>query len=152
MKNSVRRLVDIHEICELKYRYCEYCDDNYNATGISTLFVRDGVYETAAGLMVRGRDNIRALFESPDARLPFAVHSVGNPIIEIDGDSARASWKLFQPASLDRGRGVEAVWIAGRYSDRYSRVHGEWRFEHVYFEMLFATPFDEGWVKTRHVL
>jgi len=66
----------------------------------------------------------------------FALHFYVAPIIEIDGDRARAWWRLWQLA-VPRG-GEDAVFFAAVTAEEYRRERAGWlhsavRFEHVHF-------------------
>ena len=77
--------------------------------------------------------------------VPFAVHRVSNPLIEIDGDQATGQWYLWQP-TVFRG---EALWLSAFYRDRYVRVQGRWLFQHLRLDIRMLTPYAEGPAKTR---
>ena len=144
----IKVLEDVEEIKRLKARYCAHCDDNYNPDGIAGLFTADAVWEGAYG-RYQGPEEIRGFFVNIPQRLPFAIHMVLNPNIEVNGDTASGTWYLFDPCTLAEGN--RAVWGVARYDDEYVRVDGEWKFKHVRITRIFRTPFDEGWVKTRFV-
>ena len=46
LESRVRTLEDTDAIRNLKARYAELCDDNYNPDGIAELFVEDAVWES----------------------------------------------------------------------------------------------------------
>ena len=46
-----------------------------------------------------GLEKIRKFFTNSRKAMPFAVHMVMNPIIEVDGDRAEGTWYLFQAAT-----------------------------------------------------
>jgi hypothetical protein len=149
LEKRIRVLEDIEAIKRLKARYCAYCDDSYNADGVAGLFTEDGVWETGVGRN-EGREEIRAFFKQLPQSISFAIHMVLNPIIEVDGDTAKGSWYLLCPCT--RAETGRAIWQAGRYDDEYVRVDGEWKFKNLKVShYFFRTPFDEGWVKNRFV-
>ena len=96
-----------------------------------------------------GREEIRSFIRQGPERISFAAHMVLNPIIEINGDTAKGTWYLLQPCTFVEGN--RAVWGAGRYDEEYVRVDGRWMFQNLKLTSHFWTPFDEGWVKTRFV-
>jgi hypothetical protein len=146
---SLVYLRDIEEIRQLKYRYCAYCDDGYDADGIASCYAKNGAFGSRIGEPhVQGRDAIRDAFRGQSKIFPFAMHRVSNPIIEVTGDRATGAWTLFQPCTVNRPDGPEAAWIAGGYSDIYVREDGQWLFEFVAIKMHFVTPYADGWVKT----
>ena len=146
VENRLRALQDIEDIRLLKARYCSYAD-SYDYQGIAGLFTEDGVLEDDSGNRREGRGQLLEFFESARARLPFIIHTVMNPLIEVDGDRATGSWYLFQPATM--GDTNEAVWGSGRYDEEYARVGGQWMFRKMHTSLFFWTPFGQGWAKKR---
>ena len=149
MESRIRALEDIEEIKRLKARYCAYCDDNYDADAIAALFTEDAVWDGGMRGKAVGREEIRSFFVKSSQRLPFAVHMVLNPIIEVNGDTAKGIWYLFQTCTFAEGN--QAVWGSARYDEEHVRVGGEWKFQNLAVTSFFWTPFDQGWVKNRFV-
>jgi hypothetical protein len=81
--------------------------------------------------------------------LPFAIHYVMNPIIEVNGNTATGSWYLFQTCTFAEGN--QAVWGAARYSEEYVKQGGEWKFKNLKVNSEFWTPYDQGWAKKRFI-
>ena len=143
----LRSLEDVEEIKRLKARYCAYCDDNYDAANIADLFAEDAVWDGGSFGRYEGRNEIREFFVNAPKMLPFAVHMVMNPIIEVKGDTATGVWYLFQACTF--AEDDRAVWGSARYDEEYVRINGVWRFKNLKLTSHFWTPFDEGWVKTQ---
>ena len=147
LERRIKALEDIEEIKRLKARYCTYCDDSYDADAIAALFTADAVWDGGIRGRADGREEIRSFFVRASQRLPFTVHMVMNPIIEVDGDRATGIWYLFQACTYaDSG---QAVWGSARYDEEYVRVDGSWMFQNLKLTSFFWTPFDQGWAKTR---
>jgi len=140
---KIQRLDDIEAIRNLKAKYCAFCDDGYNADGIASCFVEDGIWDGGVRGTYEGREAIRSFFSTGTSRITFAVHNVLNPIIEVDGDTAHASWYLFQPCT----EAGQAYWVSGVYQDDYVKVNGQWFFKHLRVTFNFWTPFEQGWAK-----
>ncbi len=149
LERRIKVLEDIEEIKRLKARYCAYCDDSYDADAIANLFIEDAVWDGGIRGRSEGREEIRSFFKRAPQRLPFAVHMVMNPIIEVDGDRAKGTWYLLQACTYAAGN--QAVWGSARYDEEYARVNGEWKFKSLKLTSNFWTPFDQGWVKARFV-
>ena len=147
LERRVKVLEDIEDIKRLKASYCAYCDDNYDVDNIVNLFVEDAVWDGGMRGKYEGRQEIRGFFINAPKRLPFAVHMVLNPIIQVDGDTAKGTWYLLQACIY--ADGDQAVWGSARYDEEYVRVNGEWKFRNLKLTSFFWTPFDQGWVKTR---
>ena len=147
IERRLRGLEDIEEIKRLKARYCSYCDDHYDPEGIAALFTEDGVWDGGTRGKAEGRAGIRDLFTRVTPLVPFSVHMVMNPIIEVEGDTAKGSWYFL--GALTVAKENEAVWAAARYDDEYARVNGEWKYSRLKVTFFFWTPFDQGWAKNR---
>ncbi len=111
LESKVRALEDTDAIRNLKARYAELCDDNYNPDGIAALFVEDAVWESGSLGRFKGREAIREFFRGASKIFTFAIHYSLNPQIEVTGDTARARWYLFMPCTV--GDGDRAMWRSG---------------------------------------
>eukprot|EP00935_MAST-01C_sp_MAST-1C-sp1_P000493 g493.t1 len=143
----VQRLEDIEEIKQLKAAYCRFCDDGYDPDGIASLFTDDGIW---AGGDTFGhaetKEGIRKFFTGAHKGIPIARHQVMNPIIEVDGDTAKGHWLLFQPMEQKK---KGALWLAATYSDKYARTAEGWRIKHLSIDIAFFTQYDKGWANQR---
>ena len=148
LEQRIRVLEDVEEIKKLKHRYCAYIDDGMDADGVASLFAEDGVWQGLVG-KAQGRGEIRKAYAGSAQVLPFAIHHVMNPIIEVSGDKAKGTWYLFEPCTFAEGN--RAVWGAARYDEEYVRVDGEWKIQSLTLTPRFFTPFNEGWAKIRMI-
>jgi ketosteroid isomerase-like protein len=149
LAQRVQTLEDIESIKKLKARYTSYCDNGYEPDGIASLFTEDAVWDGGVFGRCEGREAIRKFFQGASKMLPFAIHYVMNPIIEVNGNTATGSWYLFQTCTFAEGN--QAVWGAARYSEEYVKRGGEWKFKNLKVNSEFWTPYDQGWAKKRFV-
>ena len=147
LETRVRALEDTDAIRNLKARYAELCDDNYNPDGIAALFVEDAMWESGPLGRFEGREAIREFFRGASRIFTFAIHYSLNSQIEVTGDTARAKWYLFMPCTV--GDGDQAMWRAGIDEEEYVRMNGRWMFKSKKSTGLFNIPFDSGWNKVR---
>jgi hypothetical protein len=147
-QQRLARLEAIEAIKQLKYRYCAYCDDNYNPPGIAALFTEDGIWEGESFGRHVGRDAIRGHFERVSREIVFAAHLALNPIIEVDGDAATGQWRLIMPATVMTNGVKEGRWLLGAYVDRYVRVRDVWMFKHLSFRINFYSPHLGTWAES----
>ena len=146
LSQRLQVLEDTEAIKRLKARYCAFCDDGYDPDGIASLFTEDGVWDSGDTFgKCEGAAAIRKFFTGAPKQLPFALHYVMNPIIEVNGDTATGTWYLFQACTFAKGN--QAVWGAAKYEEQYTKVNGEWKFRHLSVASQFWTPFEEGWAK-----
>ena len=144
LEKTVKRLADIEDIKQLKARYASACDDNYNPDNLAALFAEDAIWDGSTMGYAEGREGIREFFAAASALVPFAVHQVSNPLIEIDGDTATGEWFLWQPMIFQG----QALWLSAVYHDKYVRQDGKWLYQHLKLNIRMLTPFDEGPAKT----
>jgi ketosteroid isomerase-like protein len=149
LESRIRAVEDTDAIRNLKARYAELCDDDYNPDGIAALFVDDAVWESGPLGRFEGKESIRDFFQGASEIFTFAIHYSLNPQIEVTGDTARARWYLFMPCTV--GDGDQAMWRAGIDDEEYVRVDGHWMFKSKKSTGIFNTPFDSGWAKVRSV-
>jgi hypothetical protein len=134
---------DIEAIKQLKARYCAVCDDNHNPDMITTLFADDGIWEGAGLGSHCGHQAIRELFQSFQEQVSFSQHNVMNPIVEVDGDRAKATWYLLGPFTFRKGN--RAMWIAVRSEDDYVKINGQWKFQHLRAIARVTAAYEKGW-------
>jgi len=111
------------------------------------LFTEDAVWDGGALGRFVGREAIRKFFEGCSKVVPFAIHQVTNPIVEVEGDRATGRWYLWEPIVF--ASGDRAMWMAARYDDRYRRERATWLFEYVTVDLRMLSPYEEGFAKVR---
>ncbi len=129
LEQRITRMEDIEAIKQLKARYCEICDDLHNPDRIASVFVEDGIWESADFGQAKGHDAIRELFKGFREHFSFSQHNISNPIIEVDGDRATGIWYLQGPWTV--AEDGKETWMALRYDDEYVKVDGEWKYSHL---------------------
>lgn len=147
LEQTVQRLADIEDIKQLKARYAAACDDDYNPGTLAPLFAEDAIWDGGILGYAEGREGIREFFAAASSLVPFAVHQVSNPLIEIEGDTATGQWFLWQPMIF----GEQALWLSAVYEDKYVRVDGKWLVQHLKLNIRMLTPYEDGPAKTRIV-
>lgn len=145
----IARLEAIEAIKQLKARYFEHCDRNYESEAITALFARDGGFEAGKFGSHQGRDQVRAFFSTISGQLVFAAHFGMNPIIDVeDADHATGRWRLLEPTATPVDGKKEAFWLVGAYDDRYIRVGGVWLFQWMKLHINFHEPHRGSWAET----
>jgi hypothetical protein len=153
IESRVQRLEDIEAIRQLKALYCSCVDVGWKGESpdrkaklIDDVFAADIVFEvlTAEGFSDRfvGRDEVRERYDSAIAPFPFGVHYTMNPIIEVDGDTAKGRWPVLVPLIDPDGN---AKWFSGKYIEEYTREAAGWRISYLRQDVAFYTPFSQAW-------
>lgn len=136
---------DISAIIDLKARYCRAADCGWDrpkpdADGLADLFVADGVWDAGPGFArLAGRTAIRNYFVTKDH--PFGLHTVSNPIINIDGDRATGQWQLLCPSIIEND---QSLLIGGIYDDEFVRASDGWRFKTIKVTIAFTRAVGPG--------
>jgi len=140
------RVEAAEQIRALKSRYCELCDDGYDADNLAELFAEDAVWDGGEQLgRHQGREAIRQFFRNMPTMISFAIHYVSNPFLTVSDDamSAKGRWYLFQTATTaPEGR---AIWFTATYEDEYIRIGDRWYFKEVLLKRRFVAPYERGW-------
>lgn len=142
-------LFDVEQIKLLKHRYCAFCDDGYDAIGIANLFLEDGIWDGGAFGRAEGRAEIRAFFQEASKKTSFANHYVTNPIVDVEADNASGKWDLWQP--MVREPGPRALWLIGKYEERYQRVEGVWYIASLFLRLEALSPYEKGFAEQRFI-
>jgi uncharacterized protein (TIGR02246 family) len=140
LEERIQRLEDIHEIGQLRARYCQYLDDG-RWDELAELFTADGAF---VGLSTaRGRDELRTFFaELQRGPLQAWWHFSSNETITVEGDHAYGETWLDQPCVVDGKPHI----AAGRYTDDVVREEdGHWRFRERKVTFFFWEPLSAGW-------
>lgn len=122
---SLQDAADKLEITELLYRYAELIDAG-DFDGVGKLLGRGNF------MGVAGAEAIAALFAKttrrfPDhANTPRTRHLVLNPIVELDGDTARAR-STFCVVQQTETVPLQPI-VVGRYADTFARDDAGWYF------------------------
>lgn len=139
-------LEDIEGIRKLKAHYAALCDTGYDPDQLVALFTEDGVWDGGEEWGIyEGREALWGFFKGASTMLPFALHYMTNPLIEVDGDHATGTWHLFQTCTY--AATGDAVFGGARYYEDYIKIDGAWKFSRIRMQSSFWTPYDSGWVK-----
>ena len=134
-------LEDLEAIRRLKHAtYCAGIDrlvagDASGKAAISAHLTEDVVGDWTGRELMIGKAAVEAfLFEEVPAVLSYSQHRVLNDVIDIDGNSATASWYLdcpavFRPGNMRKiqGSGI----LIGRYQEQYVREGGVWKWRRI---------------------
>jgi 3-phenylpropionate/cinnamic acid dioxygenase small subunit len=141
---SLQQISDRLEINELLVRY-SHAVDTQDWELYTTVFTSDAVIDYTE--MGGPRGTVTEIVEFLRSTMPtFASsqHMVGNTVLELDGDAARARTICFNPMVLDRGEGATHVFFCGLwYRDALVRTPDGWRIKERYEERSYVHNFPE---------
>jgi hypothetical protein len=117
---------DYAEIRNVIGRYFQYGDDN-DWQAWSTLLTEDFVLDVNEHV-VRGREaNLKSHIELHGAQVPHGRHLAANFVIDIDGDTASASFDWIWVASIGVPSSMHlSVLEMGRSVDKFRNIDGTW--------------------------
>jgi hypothetical protein len=152
----IARLEAVHEIQNLQSRYNHYLLMSRNEA-IVELFAKEdpsvtveiadsGVYEGIEGVK---RLFLKGMHAKHAIRGGMGLHTNSTPVIEVSRDCGTASgmWFTFGPCTRRDENGLHALWMAGKYDNRFVNEDGRWRYKSIHWHVFFRSPFEEGWVK-----
>ena len=151
LEQRLIRVESIEAIRTLKARYCDLCDEGYDADALCALFTEDAVWDGGKLGVYEGIEKIHEFFVDMPNVMSFAIHNVTNSAVELsqDGQSAVARWYLIQMATQKEQN--LAVWLTGRYVDELVLENDIWKFKHVSLTARFYSPYDQGWAERNFV-
>lgn len=121
-------LADKDEIRELKHQYC-YATDALDAERLVGVFTEDGLIDVPLADPIEGYEEIREYLEWFGTQAyETRAHNVLNPIIEVNGDTARGEWYYMVVYALPGGN-LEVG--HGRYDDEFVRTDDGWKLSSV---------------------
>ena len=109
---------------------------------VADLFTDDGIWNGPLGAVgAAGKAAIVDLFTQFQV-IPFIIHNIMNPMIEVDGDHARGEWHAIVATTMPGG---QAFWTLGRYRNEYQRTADGWKYSSMSFEAAAVTSYEKGW-------
>ena len=154
LEERIRRIEDYQAILDLKGRYCNACDGGWDRPShdidvILSLFTEDAVWDGRPGLpLAQGRDAIRAMMQKFREQLPFIIHHVISPIINIDGDTATGHWHAI--IHYRRSKGASTSFAI--YEDTYLRTDTGWLIQSLRVRNITHMHVRDGVVSTEFVI
>jgi hypothetical protein len=151
LAQKVAKLEAAEEIKKLKSRYAQACDDGYNPVTMRSIFAKDAVWDGGNAFgRYDGQDAICEFFAGVSDTITWALHYMMAPEIEVADDvkSAKGTWYIFMPFTMNSDSGPMAAWVAGIYKDEYRLEAEGWRIANLNADLQIMSPYDDGWVKT----
>ncbi len=128
-----RRLSDLAEIRTLLARYCELVDRR-DAFGVARAAFTTGAVDDHGiyGQAFVGRPAIEEMFLRSNGTTQCSAHHIGEPVILLDGDTARTStpvtgWTWLWRGEEHRGKRIVDWVFTGTYRDLLVRTVAGWQ-------------------------
>jgi bile-acid 7alpha-dehydratase len=143
LKEKIRRLVDVEEIKQLKYKY-QRCLDTKDWDGLAETFVKDAITAFSDGQYVfKGVDKIMEFLRSSplgENKIFIGVHHVHHPEIKITSDTtATGIWALYcYMMNKNQKTGLR---ILAYYHDEYVKINGQWKISFTGYDRIL----EETW-------
>lgn len=154
-EQRITRLEDIEAIKQLKAEYARKLDNQFDAEGLASLFVENGLWTIkGVGGEARGQDGIKRHCSNLSQSISWAQHNIHSPIVSISADGCRANATFYLLCLLTmktspEASKEEAVVLSGKYADKFVKVDGKWLFEEVSGIIQQSAPWTQGWVQSQ---
>jgi ketosteroid isomerase-like protein len=153
MMERLRRLADENDIRKVIYRYCRALDR------FQWDEVRACYHPDATDNHGDFRGDVDGFIEMISGRMPRLVsssHFIGNVLVDVDGDHARAeSYAISLSRLSSKGDKPQSdQWVGFRYVDDFEQREGEWRIATrvCLFDWVRNDPVTPGWTFTEEFL
>ena len=114
-----------------------------DADAWAATWAEDCAWDLGGGRVVRGRDDVVALWRTAIAKYPWVAQVPASGFVEQVGDEVRGTWYVLELNHLADGSGVLHL---GHYDDTYLRTAAGWRFATRRFRMIYRGAMDPGTV------
>lgn len=133
-----KRVSAIEDIEAIKIMHREYmsCLDNIQFEKALDFFTDDAEVEVRNSGVMKSRENYSKIYLGTLAKRTSRHdgHLVGQPVISIDGNTAKGHWIVYMFFSVPN---IE--WIQGRHDCEYVKVDGQWKFSKLRFARTLAS-------------
>jgi ketosteroid isomerase-like protein len=119
---DLQYVLDYIAIRDLSAEY-NRCADTADGERHAQLYTEDGEFEIAGDRVYRGREQLAAITNATT----ILAHTTTDPVIVLDGDTARQTSRLILTSKPQDGGANEFI-ATGRYIDELKRTPDGWRF------------------------
>ena len=135
LEKRVKAIEDLEEIKQMHQEYMS-CLDNIQFSQALDFFTDDAEVEVRNSGVMKGRKNYSKIYLGTLAmrKERHDGHLVAQPVITVDGDTARGHWIVYMFFSVPT---IE--WIQGRHDCEYVKENGKWKFNKLKFARTLAS-------------
>ena len=161
LQARITRLDDVKQIEKLQRVYGYYQDYGEWQKIVDLFTGNDPSVEEADRGVYEGKESVRRYFidllgGGRDARqrpgwLSILFQLQGVVTVNPDGRTAKGRWygmgmEAKPIVSLHEGE-LRQTWIHGIYENDYVKEDGTWKLKKLFFNLVFRTPYEDGWLK-----
>lgn len=145
-QSAIDELVAKQAIHDVVMRYCRGID-RLDEELVRSVYHPDA-YDDHGTFKGNGWDFASYVIEALAAVPQRTMHTIGNELVQVDGDVAHGEAYLVAHHLFDDGASGRTLFsFHGRYVDRYERRDGDWKIAHriVVKDWAESRPFTETW-------
>jgi len=124
LEGRVKAIEDLEEIKKLQRRYMSHLDKLEFGEAVE-MFSEDATAEVRNSGVKRGKKEIADIYLGilAQRKVRYDGHMVGQPIITVEGDTAKGTWIVYMLFSKP-----SVQWVQGRHDCEYVKEDGQWKF------------------------
>lgn len=141
VEERIKALEDVEAIKKMKAAYA-YAIDERRWDDVLDCFTENALVDFGSFGIYRSKGDLAKFFNDWLAKeRQMTRHLFHNPIIEVQGNTARGQWYFNIPA-VERG---VAMWTGGKYDDEYVREAGQWKHSKCLCTFAYNVTYQAGW-------
>lgn len=128
---------DIYTITRVMYAYC-WALDHRDWDRLEACFTDDVVFEASNMGRYEGYQSLLEAFQTRTIRVPIRRHLIGNPYVQVSGDTAEFTSNLMNIRVRAGAPGGDFFIAGGHYRNSLVRTDKGWRIAHLRWEAQFV--------------
>ena len=149
VERRIKLLEEIEAIKKMKAEYVLACDER-RWDDAMRYFSSQPIVDFGPFGRFESWEEVEKFFKvTMPVTISFTIHRLSNPIIEVNGDTAKGTWYCEIPSTHIPTN--KAILQSGTYEDDYIKEGGEWKHKRLNLKYSYITEFGEGWVKKNMV-
>jgi SnoaL-like domain len=155
LEASLKNTQDVEAVKKLQKAYNYYLQ-RWQFDEIIPLFSQspDVTVEISDSGQHRGLEGVKKYFSHninpPPEFLHILLPIAGIVDVNPDGKIAQGRWYGLGIQAIPIDGKIRARWTMGIWENEYVKEDGKWKFKKLFFNGIFSTPYEDGWVKTPH--
>jgi SnoaL-like domain len=130
LEDRIRRLEDIEAIKNLMARYAFHVNKGWDGKVVDveqmpSIYAQDVRWESNMGAGGAGLDKLMGSLKQDTEILDFSMHSLINPIVEVDGDNGTGNWLMWMAVKREGGPRL----VFSSIDLTYTRTSEGWRIQ-----------------------